>query len=76
MPFGVLCYCMMWSSLPDATPAALKFLWYLFMYSFFQTCMTVRNVVPGAGCLTQQPVLQGMGPCSDGESQKGPGGEQ
>ncbi|XP_065547847.1 sodium-dependent lysophosphatidylcholine symporter 1-like isoform X5 [Lathamus discolor] len=43
MPFGVLCYCMMWSSLPDATPAALKFLWYLFMYSFFQTCMTSKS---------------------------------
>ncbi|KAM9527935.1 LOW QUALITY PROTEIN: sodium-dependent lysophosphatidylcholine symporter 1-like [Guaruba guarouba] len=44
MPFGVLCYCMMWSSLPDATPTALKFLWYLFMYSFFQTCMTCHHV--------------------------------
>jgi len=48
MPFGVLCYCMMWSTLSDATPASLKFLWYLLMYSFFQTCMTVRNMVPGA----------------------------
>ncbi|NXT40696.1 NLS1A protein, partial [Pelecanoides urinatrix] len=44
MPFGVLCYCMMWSTLPDATPASLKFLWYLFMYSFFQTCMTCHHV--------------------------------
>nr|XP_021138055.1 sodium-dependent lysophosphatidylcholine symporter 1 isoform X8 [Columba livia] len=48
MPFGVLCYCLMWSTLSDATPASLKFLWYLFMYSFFQTCMTVRNTVPEA----------------------------
>lgn len=48
MPFGVLCYCLMWSTLSDATPASLKFLWYLLMYSFFQTCMTVRNMVPGA----------------------------
>ncbi|XP_054074277.1 sodium-dependent lysophosphatidylcholine symporter 1-B-like isoform X4 [Rissa tridactyla] len=44
MPFGVLCYCMMWSTLSDATPASLKFLWYLFMYSFFQTCMTCHHV--------------------------------
>uniref|UniRef100_A0A672ULX9 Major facilitator superfamily domain containing 2B n=1 Tax=Strigops habroptila TaxID=2489341 RepID=A0A672ULX9_STRHB len=44
MPFGVLCYCMMWSTPPDATPAALKFLWYLFMYSSFQTCMTCHHV--------------------------------
>nr|XP_009920893.1 PREDICTED: sodium-dependent lysophosphatidylcholine symporter 1-B-like isoform X4 [Haliaeetus albicilla] len=41
MPFGVVCYCMMWSTLSDATPTSLKFLWYLLMYSFFQTCMTV-----------------------------------
>ncbi|NWW53682.1 NLS1A protein, partial [Pedionomus torquatus] len=44
MPFGVLCYCMMWSTLSDATPTSLKFLWYLFMYSFFQTCMTCHHV--------------------------------
>ncbi|KAM6194477.1 sodium-dependent lysophosphatidylcholine symporter 1-like [Sarcoramphus papa] len=44
MPFGVLCYCMMWSTLLDASPASLKFLWYLFMYSFFQTCMTCHHV--------------------------------
>ncbi|XP_021138064.2 sodium-dependent lysophosphatidylcholine symporter 1 isoform X8 [Columba livia] len=44
MPFGVLCYCLMWSTLSDATPASLKFLWYLFMYSFFQTCMTCHHV--------------------------------
>ncbi|KAM9219105.1 sodium-dependent lysophosphatidylcholine symporter 1-like isoform 2-T2 [Leptosomus discolor] len=44
MPFGVLCYCMMWSTLSDATPASLKFLWYLFTYSFFQTCMTCYHV--------------------------------
>ncbi|XP_075294716.1 sodium-dependent lysophosphatidylcholine symporter 1-like [Opisthocomus hoazin] len=44
MPFGVLCYCMMWSTLSDATPASLKFLWYLLMYSFFQTCMTCHHV--------------------------------
>ncbi|XP_009891860.1 PREDICTED: sodium-dependent lysophosphatidylcholine symporter 1-like [Charadrius vociferus] len=44
MPFGVLCYCMMWFTLSDATPASLKFLWYLFMYSFFQTCMTCHHV--------------------------------
>ncbi|KAM6054178.1 sodium-dependent lysophosphatidylcholine symporter 1-B-like isoform 5-T7 [Chlamydotis macqueenii] len=43
-PFGVLCYCMMWSTLSDATPASLKFLWHLFMYSFFQTCMTCHHV--------------------------------
>ncbi|XP_025962805.2 sodium-dependent lysophosphatidylcholine symporter 1-A-like isoform X2 [Dromaius novaehollandiae] len=43
-PFGVLFYCMMWSTLPDATPISLKFLWYLFMYSFFQTCMTCYHV--------------------------------
>ncbi|OPJ84964.1 hypothetical protein AV530_018013 [Patagioenas fasciata monilis] len=44
MPFGVLSYCLMWSTLSDATPASLKFLWYLFMYSFFQTCMTCHHV--------------------------------
>ncbi|XP_068272258.1 sodium-dependent lysophosphatidylcholine symporter 1-like isoform X2 [Nyctibius grandis] len=44
MPFGVLCYCMMWTTLSDATPTSLKFLWYLFMYSFFQTCMTCHHV--------------------------------
>ncbi|XP_075373709.1 sodium-dependent lysophosphatidylcholine symporter 1-like isoform X9 [Mycteria americana] len=44
MPFGVLCYCMMWSTLSDGTPTSLKFLWYLFMYSFFQTCMTCHHV--------------------------------
>uniref|UniRef100_A0A8C3J0F4 Uncharacterized protein n=1 Tax=Calidris pygmaea TaxID=425635 RepID=A0A8C3J0F4_9CHAR len=44
MPFGVLCYCMMWSTLSDATPTSLKFLWYLFTYSFFQTCMTCHHV--------------------------------
>ncbi|XP_010145651.1 PREDICTED: sodium-dependent lysophosphatidylcholine symporter 1-like, partial [Eurypyga helias] len=44
MPFGVLCYCMLWSTLSDATPASLKFLWYLFTYSFFQTCMTCYHV--------------------------------
>ncbi|KAM6378553.1 sodium-dependent lysophosphatidylcholine symporter 1-like isoform 3-T3 [Pluvialis apricaria] len=44
MPFGVLSYCMMWFTLSDATPASLKFLWYLFMYSFFQTCMTCHHV--------------------------------
>ncbi|XP_068768642.1 sodium-dependent lysophosphatidylcholine symporter 1-like isoform X5 [Struthio camelus] len=44
MPFGVLFYCMMWSIVPDATPVSLKFLWYLFMYSFFQTCMTCYHV--------------------------------
>ncbi|XP_010288951.1 PREDICTED: sodium-dependent lysophosphatidylcholine symporter 1-A-like, partial [Phaethon lepturus] len=44
MPFGVLCYCMMWSTLSDATPASLKFLWYLFVYSLFQTCMTCHHV--------------------------------
>ncbi|PKU32087.1 sodium-dependent lysophosphatidylcholine symporter 1- hypothetical protein [Limosa lapponica baueri] len=44
MPFGVLSYCMMWSTLSDATPTFLKFLWYLFTYSFFQTCMTCHHV--------------------------------
>ncbi|XP_049673390.1 sodium-dependent lysophosphatidylcholine symporter 1-B-like isoform X8 [Accipiter gentilis] len=44
MPFGVVCYCMMWSTLSDATPTSLKFLWYLLMYSFFQTCMTCHHV--------------------------------
>ncbi|XP_014810597.1 PREDICTED: sodium-dependent lysophosphatidylcholine symporter 1-like isoform X2 [Calidris pugnax] len=44
MPFGVFCYCMMWSTLSDATPTSLKFLWYLFTYSFFQTCMTCHHV--------------------------------
>ncbi|XP_064321564.1 sodium-dependent lysophosphatidylcholine symporter 1-like isoform X1 [Phalacrocorax carbo] len=44
MPFGVLSYCMTWSTLSDATPSSLKFLWYLFMYSFFQTCMTCHHV--------------------------------
>ncbi|XP_066834601.1 uncharacterized protein [Anser cygnoides] len=27
MPFGVLCYCMMWSTLADGAPVSLKFLW-------------------------------------------------
>ncbi|KAM6319430.1 sodium-dependent lysophosphatidylcholine symporter 1-A-like [Podargus strigoides] len=44
MPFGVLCYCLMWSTLSAATPASLKFLWYLFTYSFFQTCMSCHHV--------------------------------
>ncbi|KFV12137.1 Major facilitator superfamily domain-containing protein 2A-A, partial [Pterocles gutturalis] len=43
-PFGVLCYCMMWLTLSDATPTSLKFLWYLLMYCFFQTCMTCYHV--------------------------------
>ncbi|PKK25071.1 sodium-dependent lysophosphatidylcholine symporter 1 [Columba livia] len=51
MPFGVLCYCLMWSTLSDATPASLKFLWYLFMYSFFQTCMTL--IIPALVAVTQ-----------------------
>ncbi|XP_066834610.1 sodium-dependent lysophosphatidylcholine symporter 1-like isoform X15 [Anser cygnoides] len=50
MPFGVLCYCMMWSTLADGAPVSLKFLWYLFTYNFFQICMTVRNTVPSWGC--------------------------
>ncbi|KAK2529161.1 hypothetical protein Q9966_009480 [Columba livia] len=57
MPFGVLCYCLMWSTLSDATPASLKFLWYLFMYSFFQTCMT-----PASGTeVSLLVILAGMG---------------
>ncbi|XP_025917656.1 sodium-dependent lysophosphatidylcholine symporter 1-like isoform X4 [Apteryx rowi] len=43
-PFGVLFYCMMWSILPDTTSVSLTFLWYLFTYSFFQTCMTCYHV--------------------------------
>nr|XP_047930627.1 sodium-dependent lysophosphatidylcholine symporter 1-like isoform X2 [Anser cygnoides] len=44
MPFGVLCYCMMWSTLADGAPVSLKFLWYLFTYNFFQICMTCYHV--------------------------------
>nr|XP_009490891.1 PREDICTED: sodium-dependent lysophosphatidylcholine symporter 1-like [Pelecanus crispus] len=44
MPFGVLCYCMVWFTLSDATPTSLKFLWYLFMYNSFQICMTCHHV--------------------------------
>ncbi|XP_050569968.1 uncharacterized protein LOC118258350 isoform X2 [Cygnus atratus] len=43
-PFGVLCYCMMWSTLADGAPVSLKFLWYLFTYNFFQICMTCYHV--------------------------------
>lgn len=61
MPFGVLCYCMMWSTLADGAPVSLKFLWYLFTYNFFQICMTVRNTVPSWGCRVHHPLLQGVG---------------
>lgn len=60
---------------PHASPAALHFLWYLFMYSFFQTCMTVRNVVPGAGCLHSSLCCRGWGHAQTGNPRKGPGGE-
>ncbi|XP_071882477.1 sodium-dependent lysophosphatidylcholine symporter 1 isoform X3 [Anas platyrhynchos] len=43
-PFGVLCYCLLWSTLADGAPASLKFLWYLFTYNFFQICMTCYHV--------------------------------
>ncbi|XP_035199472.1 sodium-dependent lysophosphatidylcholine symporter 1-like isoform X2 [Oxyura jamaicensis] len=43
-PLGVLCYCMMWSTLADGAPVSLKFLWYLFTYNFFQICMTCYHV--------------------------------
>ncbi|XP_025897774.1 sodium-dependent lysophosphatidylcholine symporter 1-A-like [Nothoprocta perdicaria] len=46
-PLGVLCYCMMWAPFPGTTSDPLKFLWYLFTYSCFQTCMTVRTRLPG-----------------------------
>lgn len=67
-PFGVLCYCLLWSTLADGAPASLKFLWYLFTYNFFQICMTVRDTVPSRGCRTSssaagvsrpQPLLRG-----------------
>nr|XP_038021950.1 sodium-dependent lysophosphatidylcholine symporter 1 isoform X2 [Anas platyrhynchos]XP_038021951.1 sodium-dependent lysophosphatidylcholine symporter 1 isoform X2 [Anas platyrhynchos] len=45
-PFGVLCYCLLWSTLADGAPASLKFLWYLFTYNFFQICMTLWMLVP------------------------------
>lgn len=68
-PFGVLCYCMLWSTLADGAPASLKFLWYLFSYNFFQICMTVRDTrflswgcrtsSSAAGVSRPQPLLRG-----------------
>ncbi|XP_074928267.1 sodium-dependent lysophosphatidylcholine symporter 1-like isoform X5 [Chelonoidis abingdonii] len=39
-PFGVVFYCLVWSTPSDAMPVSLKFLWYLSMYCFFQTSMS------------------------------------
>ncbi|XP_037771311.1 sodium-dependent lysophosphatidylcholine symporter 1 isoform X4 [Chelonia mydas] len=44
MPFGVVFYCMVWSTPSDAMPVSLKFLWYLAMYCFFQTSMSCYHV--------------------------------
>ncbi|XP_040432078.1 sodium-dependent lysophosphatidylcholine symporter 1-like isoform X3 [Cygnus olor] len=54
MPFGVLCYCMMWSTLADGAPVSLKFLWYLFTYNFFQICMTEWGWRCSARCSAQE----------------------
>ncbi|XP_073164948.1 sodium-dependent lysophosphatidylcholine symporter 1-like isoform X7 [Lepidochelys kempii] len=43
-PFGVVFYCMVWSTPSDAMPVSLKFLWYLAMYCFFQTSMSCYHV--------------------------------
>ncbi|XP_034642970.1 sodium-dependent lysophosphatidylcholine symporter 1-B-like isoform X4 [Trachemys scripta elegans] len=43
-PFGVVFYCLVWSTPSDAMPVSLKFLWYLTTYCFFQTSMTCYHV--------------------------------
>ncbi|XP_039353764.1 sodium-dependent lysophosphatidylcholine symporter 1-like isoform X3 [Mauremys reevesii] len=43
-PFGVVFYCLVWSTPSDAMPVSLKFLWYLTMYCFFQTSMSCYHV--------------------------------
>lgn len=48
MPFGMFFYCMVWFTPSDTIPVYLKFLWYLTMYCFFQTSMSVRTTAPAA----------------------------
>ncbi|XP_030388999.1 uncharacterized protein LOC115634983 isoform X2 [Gopherus evgoodei] len=43
-PFGVVFYCLVWSTPSDTMPVSLKFLWYLTMYCFFQTSMSCYHV--------------------------------
>nr|XP_042698554.1 sodium-dependent lysophosphatidylcholine symporter 1-B-like isoform X3 [Chrysemys picta bellii] len=43
-PFGVVFYCLVWSTPSDNMPVSLKFLWYLTTYCFFQTSMTCYHV--------------------------------
>ncbi|XP_074868197.1 uncharacterized protein LOC142022349 isoform X5 [Carettochelys insculpta] len=43
-PFGVVFYCMVWSTPLDTGAVSLKFLWYLTMYCLFQTSMSCYHV--------------------------------
>ncbi|KAJ1122874.1 hypothetical protein NDU88_001347 [Pleurodeles waltl] len=43
-PFGVLCYFFLWFSPSNSSSVVLKFLWFLAMYCFFQTCMSCYHV--------------------------------
>ncbi|XP_078507830.1 sodium-dependent lysophosphatidylcholine symporter 1-B-like isoform X3 [Lissotriton helveticus] len=43
-PFAVLCYFFLWFSPSNSASVTLKFLWFLAMYCFFQTCMSCYHV--------------------------------
>ncbi|KAL8179937.1 UNVERIFIED_CONTAM: hypothetical protein K2H54_074261 [Gekko kuhli] len=43
-PFGVFFYFLLWFVPSDSLSVSLKFLWYLAMYCFFQTCMSCYHV--------------------------------
>ncbi|XP_069507019.1 sodium-dependent lysophosphatidylcholine symporter 1-like isoform X2 [Ambystoma mexicanum] len=43
-PLGVLCYFFLWFSPSNSTSVPLKFLWFLAMYCFFQTCLSCYHV--------------------------------
>ncbi|XP_075757020.1 sodium-dependent lysophosphatidylcholine symporter 1-like isoform X2 [Pelodiscus sinensis] len=44
MPFGVVSYCLVWTTPFNAAPDSLKFLWYLATYCLFQTSMSCYHV--------------------------------
>ncbi|XP_077192116.1 sodium-dependent lysophosphatidylcholine symporter 1-like isoform X2 [Paroedura picta] len=43
-PLGVFFYFLLWFVPSDSLSVSLKFLWYLAMYCFFQTCMSCYHV--------------------------------
>uniref|UniRef100_A0A8D0HMZ7 Uncharacterized protein n=1 Tax=Sphenodon punctatus TaxID=8508 RepID=A0A8D0HMZ7_SPHPU len=58
MPFGVFFYCMLWFTPADSISVLLKFFWYLTMYCFFQTCMSVSSTAPLANFPGSHSLLQ------------------